>query len=42
MHNSTYPKVPVKWLNSAAADASIKICAWLTVNRFEIATFAKP
>jgi len=36
-HNSTYPKVAVQWLNSTAADASIKVCAWLTVKCSEIA-----
>jgi hypothetical protein len=38
-YNSTYPKVAVQWLNSAATDASIKVSAWLTVKCFEIATF---
>ena len=35
--NSTYPKVAVQWLIKLCA--SIKVSAWLTVNRFEIATF---
>jgi hypothetical protein len=38
-YNSTYPKVAVHWLNSATADASFKVRAWLTVKCFEIATF---
>jgi hypothetical protein len=38
-YNSTYPKVAIQWLNSAEADAFIKVRAWLTVKCFEIANF---
>jgi hypothetical protein len=38
--NNTYPKVAVQWLNPALW-LQIKVCAWLIVNCFEIATFGK-
>ena len=35
--NSSYPKVTVQWLNQDLG--SVKVCAWLKVKCFEIATF---
>ncbi len=39
--HSTYPKETVQWLNHPIA-IGIKVCAWLTENRFGPETFGTP